>query len=180
MTNPAGLPQPEEGQTPPPDPAKSGLRDFLGALLLVGLSLAFTVGSLRIPYRTPMWVWYTSPGIFALAMAVCLGVLSLAIGCRGLRVWLRERHTVGPIHWGTEFRHWGARRLLAAVAIIVAFLILLGRVPFLVASVGLILTMAVAFRDGRLSDALRPAGIASLIIVGLLALMTKIFGIPFP
>jgi uncharacterized membrane protein YbhN (UPF0104 family) len=174
------LHQPEEGLAPPPDLAKVGLRDFLGALLLIGLSLAFGVGALQMPYRTAMWVWYTSPGIFALAMAVALGLLSLAIACRGLRVWWKERRIDGGIAWRAELRQWGMGRFLTAVAMILAYLLVLGRVPFLLASVGLIMAMAVAFRDGRVIDAVRPAAIASLIIVMLLVLITKIFGTPFP
>src|SRR5512139_1049276 len=125
----------EEGAAPPPAP-RSDLRDLLGGLLLTVVSAAFAVASLRMPFKSESWEWYTAPGIFALAMAVCLGGCSLAVGCRGLRGWWMHRHDTAPPDWRGGLREWGTGRFLAAVGTIGVYLILLGRVPFLLASAG--------------------------------------------
>src|SRR5512139_1935296 len=88
----------EEGAAPPPVP-RSDLRDLLGGLLLTVVSAAFAVVSLRMSFKSESWEWYTSPGIFALAMAVCLGGCGLAIGCRGLRGLLADRGRSAPLDW---------------------------------------------------------------------------------
>ena len=172
--------QEEGGFAPPPETERSHRRDFLGALLLFAVSVAFVIASLRIPFQTPSWVWYTSPGIFALAMAICLGLCSVVIGYRGFRGWFRERHTMEPVRWREELRLWGMGRFVASVAIILVYLVLLGRVPFLVASVGLILIFGTVFREGRFWDALRPAIIAAIVVVVFSLVIMKVFGITFP
>jgi hypothetical protein len=60
------------------------------------------------------------------------------------------------------------------------YILLLGKIPFLVASVGLILILGTLFREGRFWDALRPAMIASVVIVFLAYAIKNIFGIMFP
>jgi hypothetical protein len=169
----------EEGLPPPPD-VRSDLRDLLGALLLLAVSAGFAVASLRIPFTGQSWVWYTSPGIFALAMALCLGGCSLVVGCRGLRRWRTARRTVPPLHWGEELRTWGMGRFLVAVGIIGVYLLLLGRVPFLLASSALILVFGTVFREGNFLGGLRPSLIAAAIVVGFSMLIMKVFGIVFP
>jgi hypothetical protein len=72
------------------------------------------------------------------------------------------------------------RRFLASVGIILIYLLLLGRIPFMAASVGLILIFGTVFREGRLWDGLRPAIIAALVVVGFSYTIMKIFGIIFP
>jgi hypothetical protein len=170
----------EEGATPPPDASRSHGRDFLGAILLLTVCGCFAAVALQIPFQNAEWKWYTSPGIFALAMATCLGGCSLAIGWRGLRGWLRERHTRRTIPWREGLRSWGMGRFLASVGIILSYLLLLGRVHFLLASVGLILVFGTVFREGRFLDGLRPAIIAALVVVGFSYTIMKIFGIIFP
>jgi hypothetical protein len=71
-------------------------------------------------------------------------------------------------------------RFLAAVAIILVYIFLLGKLPFLVASVGLILTLGMVFREGRFLDALRPSIIAVLVVVGIALVISRVFGISFP
>jgi hypothetical protein len=71
-------------------------------------------------------------------------------------------------------------RFLASVGIILSYLLLLGRVHFLLASVGLILVFGTVFREGRFLDGLRPAIIAALVVVGFSYTIMKIFGIIFP
>jgi hypothetical protein len=172
---------PEEGELPPPpESAQPDLRDFLGGLLLLILSVAFTIAALRIPFHNASWEWYTSPGIFALAMAICLGLCSLVVGVRGLRGWLRKRPAAEPNDWREGLRRWGMGRFLAALAIILVYLLLLGRVPFLLASVGLILVLGTTFREGPFLSALRPAIIAAVIIVLFSYVFMKVFGIVYP
>ncbi len=170
----------EEGQAPPPEIPQAHLRDFLGALLFFFASLAFVVAALQIPFHFSYWVWYTSPGIYALIIAICLGGCSVTVGYRGIRGWLKTRRTVEPIHWRERFRAWRMGRFLASVAIILVFLVLLGRVPFLVLSVALILVFGTAFREGRFRDGLPAAITAALVVVVFLFMITKIFGIMFP
>jgi hypothetical protein len=172
--------QPEEGLPSPPDTEKAYGRDFLGALLLLIVSASFAIASLQIPFQNPEWKWYTSPGIFALAMAVCLGGCSLVVGYRGLRGWLKKRRTIGSGGWREGLRPWGMGRFLASVAIILVYLLLLGRVHFFLASVGLILIFGTVFRKERPLDGLRPSVIAALIVVGFSYLIMKVFGIVFP
>jgi len=171
---------PEEGSPSPPGNTRDNLRDFLGALLLFLVSVAFTLAALQIPFTSSSWVWYTSPGIFALVMAICLGLCSLAVGIRGLRGWMRERPAAGPIRLREGLRRWGMRRFLAATAIILVYIFLLGKVPFLVASVGLVLTLGTVFREGRFLDALRPSVIAAFAVVVVAIIISKVFGILFP
>jgi hypothetical protein len=71
-------------------------------------------------------------------------------------------------------------RFLASMAILLVYILLLGKVPFLAASVGLILTLGTIFREGRFWDALRSAMIASAVIVVLAYAIKNIFGILFP
>jgi len=172
--------QQEEGITPPPETERSHGRDFLGALLLLIVSAVFAIASLQIPFQNPEWKWYTSPGIFALSMAVCLGGCSLVVGYRGLRGWLRKRHKNRPLSWREGLRSWGMGRFLVSVGIILIYLLLLGRVHFLLASVGLILIFGTVFREERPLDGLRPSVIAALIVVGFSYLIMKVFGIIFP
>lgn len=176
----AGKNQQEEGYPPSPETERSPGRDFLGALLLLIVSAAFAIASLQIPFQNPEWKWYTSPGIFALTMAVCLGGCSLVVGYRGLRGWLKKRPTNESGSWREGLRSWGMGRFLAAVAIILGYLILLGRVPFLLASVGLILIFGTVFREGKFLDGLRPAIIAALVVVIFSYTIMKVFGIIFP
>jgi hypothetical protein len=171
---------PQEEGVPPSPAAHSDLRDFLGGLLLLAVSVAFAIASLRMPFKSESWEWYTSPGIFALAMAVCLGGCSLAVGWRGLRGWRMHRHDTAPPDWRGGLRAWGMGRFLAAVGTIGLYLILLGRVPFLVASAGLILVFGTAFREGSLLGGLRPAIVAAGIIVVFSYAIMTIFGVVFP
>jgi len=170
----------EEGQAPPPRDAGGDFKDFLGALVLIAVSAAFALAALRIPFQTSNWVWYTSPGIFALVMAICLGGCSLFVAWRGISGWLKKRHGAQPLDWAERLRLWGMGRFLLSAAIILLYILLLGKVPFLAASVGLILTLGTLFREGRFWGALRPAMIASAVVVLLTYAITKIFGILFP
>jgi len=171
----------EDGPAPPPRDVNTDLNDFLGALLLIAVSVAFAIAALRIPFETSNWVWYTSPGIFALVMAICLGGCSLFVAYRGFRAWLRNRQdVVQSIGWGERLRLWGMGRFLGSAAIILVYILLLRKVPFLVASVGLILTLGTVFREGRLWDAFRSAVIASAVVVVMAYGITKIFGIMLP
>ncbi len=170
----------EEGQAPPPEDPGGSLKDFFGALLLLAVSIFFAIASLRIPFQTANWVWYTSPGIFALAMAIFLGGCSLFVAYREIHRYLRIRHKGKSVPWGERIRLWGIKRFLATVAIILVYIFLLGKLPFLVASVGLILTLGTVFREGRFLDALRPSVIAALVIVVIALVISKVFGISFP
>ena len=170
----------EEGQTLPPEDSGRNLKDFFGALLILAVGIAFAIASLRIPFQTSNWVWYTSPGIFALVMAIFLGGCSLFVACREFRRWLRKRHQAESIPWQEGLRLWGMSRFLAAVAIILVYIFLLGKLPFLVASVGLILTLGMVFREGRFLGALRPSIIAALVVVVIALVISKVFGISFP
>jgi hypothetical protein len=169
----------EEGAPPPPAP-RSDLRDFLGGLLLSVVSALFAVVSLRMPFRSESWEWYTSPSIFPLAMAVCLGVCGLVIGSRGLRECLAHRGQRARLDWRQGLRDWGMGRFLAAVGIIGLYLILLGRVPFLLASAGLILIFGTLFREGDFVGGLRPSIIAAAIIAAFSYGIMTIFGVVFP
>jgi len=170
----------EEGQAPPPRDPGTHLKELLGALLLLGVSVSFAIAALRIPFQTSNWVWYTSPGIFALAMAISLGGCSLYVAYREFRSWQRDRREAETIPWSERRRRWGMGRFLAAAAIILVYILLLGKVPFLVASVCLILILGTVFREGRFLDALRPSIIAALVVVVVALVISKVFGIMFP
>ncbi len=178
--DPAENRTPEEGQVLPPEEPGRSLKDFFGALLLLTLSIVFAIASLRIPFQTSNWVWYTSPGIFALAMAIFLGGCSLFVAHREFRRWRKARHRGESSPWGERLRSWGIKRFLAAVAVILVYIFLLGKLPFLVVSVGLILTLGTTFREGRFLDALRPSLIAAVVVVAIAFVISKVFGISFP
>jgi hypothetical protein len=171
---------PEEGQAPPPEDAWTHLKGFFGALLLLAISVGFAVAALRIPFQTSNWVWYTSPGIFALAMAICLGTSSAFLAYREIRRWSKKRHKAESIGLGERLRLWGMGRFLAASAIILGYILLLGKAPFLVLSAGLVLVLGTLFREGRFKDALRPSVIAALVVVAVAVVISRIFGILFP
>ena len=91
---------------------------------------------------------------------------------------LAEKPTWGETHsLGGRTTALGDGRFLASVAIILVYIFLLGKLPFLVASVSLILTLGIVFREGRFLDALRPAIIAALVVVVIAFVITKVFGI---
>lgn len=169
----------EERASPPPAP-RADLRDLLGGLLLTAVSIVFAVASLRMPFKNESWEWYTSPGIFALAMAICLGVCGLAIGCRGLCGLRAQQGQSCRFDWRQGLREWGMGRFLAAVGVIGIYLILLGRVPFLLASAGLILVFGTLFREGDYVGGLRPSVIAAAIIAAFSYSIMTIFGVVFP
>jgi ABC-type Fe3+ transport system permease subunit len=113
-------------------------------------------------------------------MAIFLGGCSLFVAYREIHRYLRIRHKDESIPWGKRVRLWGIKRFLASVVIILVYIFLLGKLPFLVASVGLILTLGTVFREGRFLDALRPSVIAALVIVVIALVISKVFGISFP
>jgi hypothetical protein len=170
----------QEGGAAPPPVSREDLRDLLGGLLIAVTSAVFAVAAARMPFKSESWEWYTSPGIFALAMAVCLGACGLTIGCRGLRRWRAQRGQGGPLDWRQGLRDWGMGRFLAAVGIIGLYLLLLGRVPFLLASAGLILVFGTVFREGDFIGGVRPSIIAAAIIVAFSYSIMTIFGVVFP
>ncbi len=170
----------EEGLVPPPADPGIPLKDFFGALLLLAVSIGFAVAALRIPFETSNWVWYTSPGIFALVMAACLGSCSIYVAVREFCRWERIRREAGPIRWGERLRQWGMGRFLAASAIILVYILLLGEIHFLVASAILVLVLGTAFRQGRFIDALRPSVLAALVVVGVAFMISRVFGILLP
>jgi hypothetical protein len=71
-------------------------------------------------------------------------------------------------------------RFLAAVGVIGIYLVLLGRVPFLLASAGLILIFGTLFREGDVRAGLRPSLIAAAIIAAFSYTIMTIFGVVFP
>ncbi len=180
MTLPEEKNAPEEGQSPPPEDPAIHFKDFLGAVLLLAVSVVLGIAALRIPFQTPNWVWYTSPGIFALVMAICLGACSLYVAYREFRRWSRSRHEGESLRWGERLRQWGMGRFLVATAIILAYILILGKVPFLVASVALVLTLGTVFREGRFLDALRPSVIAAIVVAAVAVIISRVFGIMFP
>ncbi len=171
----------EQGSAPaPPALAAGSLRDWLGGALMTVVAVAFGIGSAQTPFTSPFWVWYTSPTIFALGMAICLGACGIGILVRGWRVWRRHRDTL-PNGWTRgALRAWGLGRFLRGVGIIAVYLALLGRVPFLLAAALLILTVGITFRDGPLAPVLRAAGISAVVIMAILAAFSRIFGVLLP
>jgi hypothetical protein len=164
----------------PPAPQRSDLKDLLGALLLLTVSVTFAVASSRMPFTSQSWEWYTAPGIFALSMAVCLGLCSLAVAVRGLRGWLKRREARPEAGWHAALRDWGIGRFLGSVAVIIGYLFLLGKIPFLLASAALIVVFGAGFRGRDFRTGLRPSLIAAIIIAAFSYVIMKVFGILFP
>jgi hypothetical protein len=180
VTLPGGYTRQEEGVAPPRAAQRSDVKDLLGALLLLAVSVTFAVASLRIPFTSQSWEWYTAPGVFALAMATCLAVCSLAVGYRGLRGWLKGREAAAAADWRDALRAWGIGRFLGSVGVILGYLFLLGKIPFLLASGALILIFGAGFRGRDFLTGLKPATIAALIIAAFSFVIMKVFGILFP
>ncbi len=84
------------------------------------------------------------------------------------------------MRWGERLRQWGLGRFLVASAIILAYILILGKVHFLAASVALVLTLGTVFREGRFLDALRPSLIAAVVVVAVAVIISRVFGIMFP
>jgi len=171
----------EQGSAPaPPVLAAAGLRDWLGGALMTAVAVAFAIASTQTPFTSQFWVWYTSPTIFALGMAICLGACGIGILARGWRVWRRHRGSL-PEGWSREaLRAWGLDRFVRGAGFIVVYLVLLGRLPFLLAAALLILTVGLTFRDGPVLPVLRAAGISAVVVVVILAAFSRIFGILLP
>ncbi len=155
-------------------------RDFFGALVFAAIAAAFVVQALRMPFRDPSWEWYTSPNVFPLAMALCLGGASLYVAVRGLLGWRANRAAIPPIRWMQGAREWGMPRFLAGVAAIAVLVALLGRVDFYVLSGASVIVFGVAFRTDPLRKAMKSAGIAAAFVVAFLYAIGKVFGIVFP
>jgi hypothetical protein len=147
---------------------------------MTAVAAGFAIGSTQTPLASPFWVWYTSPTIFALGMAICLGACGIGILVRGWRVWRRHGGVLPEGWWSDALRVWGLGRFLRGTAIIVVYLALLGRVPFLLAATLLILTVSVVFRDGPVAPVLRAAGVSAVAVVVILAAFSRIFGILLP
>jgi len=104
--------------------------EFLASLLLIATSIFVALESLRMPQRGPI-PFVTSPGFFPFLLGVVLLLLSLFVlfdttrggGYRQLRVWIRD------ILKSQKFR-----RLFSIVLLTGGYVLLLGKVPFAVAT----------------------------------------------
>ncbi|MBV5333261.1 hypothetical protein JZU54_06945 [bacterium] len=155
-------------------------RDFLGALFLLAISAAFTVQALRMPFTDPSWQWYTSPNIFPLSMAVCLGLGALFVGVRGFVGWRAKHQAIGPIRWAEGARDWGMGRFLVGAVLILLLIFVLGKINFYVLAPATIMVFGLVFRSDPLAKALKSSLIASAFILAFLYLISMVFGIVFP
>ncbi|MCE5263153.1 MAG: hypothetical protein LLG97_06425 [Deltaproteobacteria bacterium] len=176
--------QAEEGSIPLPPDAGGGKRrprrEFFGALFLMAISAAFIVEALRMPFKDPSWEWYTSPNIFPLSMAVCLGTCALFVACRGLIGWLANKEAIGPLRLVEGGREWGMGRFLAGATMIAVLIFLLGKINFYILAPSTIMVFGVVFRSHPLAKALKSSLIASAFILAFLYIISRIFGIVFP
>lgn len=155
-------------------------RDFFGALFLLAISAAFIVQALLMPFTDPSWEWYTSPNIFPLSMAVCLGASTLFVACRGLIGWQVNKEAIGLLRLVEGAREWGMGRFLAGAFLIAVLIFLLGKINFYVLAPATIMVFGVVFRSDPLAKALKSSLIASAFILAFLYIISKIFGIVFP
>ena len=179
MNDKTGQPEGESLPLPPDGAERRPRRDFLGALFLVAIAIAFISQALRIPFSHPTWEWYTAPGFFPLGIAVGLLLCSLYIAIRGFKGWKAQKADIAPIRW-EDARAWGIGRFAAAVVLIAAMISLLGKVDFYLLAPGSIVVFALIFTSDKRSRTLRSSLIAALFIVVFRYCLTRYFGIVFP
>ncbi len=155
-------------------PTTASLADTAGAVVLAGVALGFLKAALDIPADTALWTWYDSPGLTPALLAGGLLLQSLVLLARSL---LAPGRGIGGTAGLRGARSWGAGRVLAALAFCVAFVALMGRVPFGVLVAALVFAVTVAFRG---TDAPRAAVLAVLTAIGVVLVFGRLFFVPLP
>lgn len=160
--------------------ARSGLADLFGGAAIAAAGVGFLVASARIPLTSPLWQWYTSPGIYPLATALVTTALALVVAFRGWRRWRAGRRTMPWAGLAAEAAGWGAGRLAWFVLLVVGFLAMLGRLPFWAStSVFVLVTVLTTSRNARAS--LKPALVGVAVVYLLFVVIFQVlFGIPLP
>ncbi|MCS7235024.1 MAG: tripartite tricarboxylate transporter TctB family protein [Armatimonadota bacterium] len=149
------------------------LADALTAVGLIGLGVGFLRGALRIPSASALWTWYDNPGLTPALLAMALLFQAAILLVRSLR---RARQ-VG-LGWDLDKVHaWGVGRVGGALALCVAFVGLMGRVPFSLLVFAFVFGMTVAFRG---ADPLRAGVLAVLSAVAVVVVFGQLFFIPLP
>lgn len=118
--------------------------EFLASILLVAIAIFVVVESLRMPQRGPI-PFVVSPGFPPFLLGLTLLLLSLRIffdttkegGYRQIRTWFWE-----------SLKNEESRRLLSIVLLTGAYTLLLGRVPFLVATLAYFSSIFIYLRVG--------------------------------
>ncbi len=141
---------------------------------LAALALAFLAGAVQIPGSSALWSWYDSPGLTPAILSVTLLAQALVLLVRGWPRGRRERPGAG---WWRSAQAWGAGRLAGALAFCVAFVALMGRVPFALLVAMLVSGMASAFRG---ADLLRAVLLGAGTAVGVELVFGRAFFVPLP
>jgi hypothetical protein len=160
--------------------ARSGLADLLGGLSIAAVSLGFAAASLRIPFSSPLWRWYTSPGVYPAAIAAATMAMALVVAVRGWKRWQAGRQAMAWAGFSGETARWGLHRLAWFLVIVAGFLLMLGRVPFWVSTSTFIIA-TILTTSGNAVGSLRPAlvGVAVVYVIFVL-IFQRLFGIGLP
>lgn len=135
--------------------------DFLASLLLLAFSLAATAAALAMPRYSQGW--YAAPGFPPFAFGSVLGLMSLAL--LGRTLWKGGwRFRLGREHWLRVRDSKAVRRVLVMGGFIALFLLLFGRIPFLLLSFGFLLGTIHYFRGAKPWQNLVISAAASLLI----------------
>lgn len=155
-------------------PTRASLADAAAAAGLAGVALGFLKAALDIPTPTALWAWYDSPGLTPALLSAGLLLQSLFLLARSLPGLGRGIRGADGLEGA---RSWGAGRVLVALAFCVAFVALMGRLPFGVLVAALVFAMTVAFRG---TDPPQAAVLAVLTAVAVVLVFGRLFFVPLP
>lgn len=170
---------PEAGASPPlaHQVGRASLADVAAASGIGLLAIWFLAGALRMPFQTARWTWHDAPGFVPGVISTVLLAQAFVLAVRGLRRWRIARDTVRWRGLRQELIHWGADRLALTLAFALAFVLLMGRLPFGVLTALWVFGMTVAFRG---TTPWRAAAVAVATGVAVTLIFTRLFLVPLP
>jgi hypothetical protein len=154
-----------------------GLVDVAAGCGIGLLSALFLAGALQMPFQTLRWTWHDAPGFVPAVIAGVLLALALLLAGRGLRRWWLFRDGVRWRGLRSEMASWGTGRLVLTLAFALAFVILMGRLPFGVLTTLWVFGMVLTFRG---TTPLRAAAVAVVTGTAVFLIFTRAFLVPLP
>lgn len=167
-----------EGPHPLPPAPAAGRQALTDVILGTGLGLlgtAFLCGALRMPFQTARWTWQDAPGFVPAVIAGVLVLQALALTGRGL--WRLRSTSLAWKGLRAEAARWGADRLALTLLFAVAYVLLLGRLPFGVLTGLWLFAMIAVFRG---TTVLKAALVAVLCATAITLVFTRLFLVPLP
>jgi hypothetical protein len=106
--------------------------------------------------------------------------MALVVAFRGLRQWSAGKNSMPWDGLAAESARWGLPRLAWFMVLVIGFLLMLGRVPFWIATSGFILA-TIFSTSGNIAGSLRPGLVgAAVVYVIFVLIFQRLFGIALP